>query len=93
MDSTPRAESVENLLEIGRGLVAAKKALPHGEFLDWIEQEFHWHRSTAWRLMNAYENHITDVKQLWGHDPNDAPAQHLLAPKKNGGFQHRCFLQ
>ena len=63
--------TVHNLLEIGKELTLAKESLPHGEFSNWIETELGWNRSTAIRLMRAYRNRITDVKQIWGN-PNDA---------------------
>jgi len=59
--------TVQNLLEIGKELTLAKEALPHGDFEDWVETELAWNPSTARRLMEAYRNRITNVKEIWGN--------------------------
>ena len=44
-------QSVEAVLEAGGLLKEAKDALPHGAFLDMIERDLPFKRSTAFRLM------------------------------------------
>jgi hypothetical protein len=48
--ATVRA-TVEGTLKMGRALMAAKRALPHGEFTKMIERELPFTASTAQRLM------------------------------------------
>ena len=43
-------QSVESILKIGHTLIAAKKALAHGEFLKMIEHDLPFDASTAQRL-------------------------------------------
>lgn len=45
--------TVEDIIEIGRELIAVKERLGHGRFLDWIKVEFEMERSTAQNLMNV----------------------------------------
>ncbi|KKK66329.1 hypothetical protein LCGC14_2965200 [marine sediment metagenome] len=47
--------SVEDIIEIGRELTAAKKTLGHGHFLPWIDAEFGMSDQTARNLMNVHE--------------------------------------
>jgi hypothetical protein len=44
-------EAVKGFLNLGRRLLAAKKALPHGEFLEMIEHDLPFTASKAQRLM------------------------------------------
>jgi hypothetical protein len=43
------------VIEVGRQLVTAKEALPHGEFGLWLQQEFDWTDRTARNCMSVYE--------------------------------------
>lgn len=47
--------SAEDIIEIGKDLIAVKDRLPHGSFLPWIEQEFGMSRFTANRFMAVAE--------------------------------------
>jgi hypothetical protein len=49
--------SKHDLLDIGKELVAVKERLEHGQFTDWIEQEFGMSMRTAQRFMNVYETY------------------------------------
>ncbi len=42
-------------IETGRLLVEAKKRLPHGQWLPWLQREFSWSESMALKLMHAHE--------------------------------------
>jgi len=58
-----RAERIHNLarvtatgiVQIGRHLTEVKEHMEHGQFLTWIEREFGWSRTTAWRFMEVHE--------------------------------------
>jgi hypothetical protein len=43
--------SLEDIVVIGRELLGAKEALPHGTFLRWLKAEFGWTERTARNLM------------------------------------------
>jgi hypothetical protein len=44
------------IVQIGQYLTEVKERLKHGKFLDWIEREFAWKKSTAENFMLVYEN-------------------------------------
>jgi hypothetical protein len=56
-----RAERIRSLvnvargciIEIGRELIAAKSEVEHGEWLNWLKDEFGWGHATASNYMNA----------------------------------------
>lgn len=45
--------TAEDIIEIGRDLIAVKERLPHGQFLPWLEAEFGMGQSTADRFMQV----------------------------------------
>ncbi len=45
--------SAEDIIAIGRKLAEVKARLDHGRFLDWLDAEFGWRRSTAYRFMHV----------------------------------------
>jgi hypothetical protein len=47
------SRTVEDIIEIGRDLIAVKKSLPHGQFERWIEAEFGMAVRTAQRFIQA----------------------------------------
>jgi hypothetical protein len=47
--------TAEDIVEIGRELVAMKALLPHGRFLPWIDAEFEMGTTSAQRFMQAFE--------------------------------------
>lgn len=47
------SETRMSFIEVGRDLIAVKKALPHGEFTKWIEAEFNMTDKTAQNYMSA----------------------------------------
>lgn len=46
-----KAQTVSNILEIGRRLIEAKAQLGHGQWLKWLEEEVEFSRQTADRFM------------------------------------------
>jgi len=40
------------IIEIGRELIEAKKGVPHGRWLPWLEDEFGWSDRTARNYTN-----------------------------------------
>jgi hypothetical protein len=45
--------TAQDIVEIGRELIAVKDRVGHGNFLPWIEREFRMSEDTAARFMNA----------------------------------------
>jgi DNA N-6-adenine-methyltransferase (Dam)/Protein of unknown function (DUF3102) len=45
----------ENIIEIGRHLVEVRDRIDHGEWLAWINAEFHWSDQTARNFIHVYE--------------------------------------
>jgi gas vesicle protein len=48
-------KTVEDITEVGNDLLAVKEALPHGQFLPWINAEFGWSERTAQNFMSVAE--------------------------------------
>lgn len=57
-----------NSIEIGRCLVEAKAAVPHGEWGNWLERYVDYSQSTANNLMRIYEEYGQPT--LFGHNAN-----------------------
>lgn len=73
-------DAVKFKLEIGKRLIRAKAALPHGEFLPWAERHFHWSRRHVANHMALARNEQR-VSQL----PEDASlrmALEAITPRK-----------
>ncbi|MGF1480731.1 MAG: DUF3102 domain-containing protein [Cyanophyceae cyanobacterium] len=45
----------QNILEIGLSLLEVKQKLKHGNFINWIESEFYWSYSLAYKFMRVAE--------------------------------------
>ena len=46
-------KTVEDIIEIGNDLLAVKDALPHGQFVPWLQAEFGWAERTARNFMSV----------------------------------------
>ena len=69
--------SAEDIIAIGRKLAEVKARLGHGQFLDWLNAEFGWHRSTANRFMQVAETFSdSEMSQIATFAPS---ALYLLA--------------
>lgn len=47
------AQTAENIIEIGKTLLEVKEKLPHGEFLNWLENDVNYSKSTAYNFMKV----------------------------------------
>lgn len=47
------AQTAENIIEIGKTLLEVKENLPRGEFLNWLENEVNYSKSTAYNFMKV----------------------------------------
>ena len=69
--------TAQDIIEIGKRLIAVKALLPHGAFIDWLEAEFGWHRATANRFIQvAQQFGDKDLSQIATFDVS---ALYLLA--------------
>ena len=48
-------KSIEDIIGIGNDLLAVKEALPHGQFVPWLQAEFGWAERTARNFMSVAE--------------------------------------
>jgi hypothetical protein len=53
--------TAQDIVEIGRELIAVKDRVGHGNFLPWIEREFRMSEDTAARFMNVARNMATQI--------------------------------
>lgn len=64
------------IVRIGQRLTEVKARLKHGQFLEWIEREFAWGRTSAWGFMQVYDKFkCSDFE----HMEIDASAMFLIA--------------
>jgi hypothetical protein len=55
------SRTAEDIVEMGRKLIAVKDHVGHGNFLPWIEREFGMSGDTAARFMNVARNMATQI--------------------------------
>lgn len=58
--------ALEGAIEIGRRLTEAKEMLPHGEWGDWLREEFEYSQPTASRLMTLFREYGSAQGSLFG---------------------------
>ncbi|MBF0453889.1 MAG: DUF3102 domain-containing protein [Magnetococcales bacterium] len=69
--------TAEDIIEIGHELLAVKGALPHGQFVEWLQAEFKMSLSTAQNFMNVYKRFGKSTKIV---DFNPSVIYELSAP-------------
>ena len=57
------AQTAENIIEIGRTLLEVKENLPRGEFLNWLENDVNYSKSTAYNFMKVAKE-FPDFQQV-----------------------------
>ena len=53
-----KAQTVQNIIEIGKRLKSAKELLPHGEFQNWLKSEVEFSKSTAYNFIKIAEEYL-----------------------------------
>jgi hypothetical protein len=48
-------KTVEDIIEVGKDLLAVKETLEHGHFLKWLRAEFGWSERTAYNFISVAE--------------------------------------
>jgi hypothetical protein len=71
---------VEDVIEIGRHLTKAKAIVGHGNFGNWIDQEFGWSDRTALNFMHVYEMTLSNPKHVSDLDLPMSALYLLAAP-------------
>ena len=71
--------SAEDIIEIGRDLIAVKESIGHGNFLAWIEAEFGMSRQSADRFRQVAEHYGSKMPIVGNLDPT--ALYELAAPK------------
>jgi hypothetical protein len=56
--------TIENVVDIGRHLVEAKRLCGHGNWLPWLEREFGWSEDTAERYMKLADDRFRKLRNL-----------------------------
>lgn len=72
--------TAEDIIEIGRDLIAVKERLPHGQFLPWLEAEFGMSDETARKMMRVAEVYGPKIQSGWNFPPPTVMYE-LAAPK------------
>lgn len=62
--------TAEDIIEIGRDLIAVKAKLQHGQFLPWIEAEFEMSEAQAQRFMAVAKKFGNQIPQFAGFQPS-----------------------
>lgn len=72
--------TIENIIEVGKELLAVKKALPHGHFLPWLKAEFGWTERTARNFMAVAERFGPKTEMISDLQITPTAAYALAAP-------------
>lgn len=73
--------ALEGAIEIGRRLCEAKELLPHGEWGQWLKEEFEYSQPTASRLMTLYNEYGADQSSLFGAESKYSTLNNLSISK------------
>lgn len=60
--------AAEDIIEIGRNLIAVKAAIPHGRFGSWLDAEFGWSAETAQKMMQVARTFGDQIRNGYGFD-------------------------
>jgi hypothetical protein len=82
-------KTVTNTLKIGQALIEIKEKLDDGQFMDWVNSEFHWHLRTAEKCMAAAR--VFKVEDLEGVDISQTALYELTAPSTPKSAQEEAL--
>lgn len=60
--------TAEDIIKIGQNLLEAKKRLPHGQYISWVQTELGISQPTAWRFMQAVQGKEIKKKSFTVND-------------------------
>jgi hypothetical protein len=90
------AETVRQVIELGRILITFKKRVSHGKWIPFVERNLKFQMRAAQRYMQAAEeyNAMTDLDpaefmaKIWGHKPKQLKDGEQEATDKNDAASH-----
>lgn len=77
IQATVRRTALEGCIEIGRRLVEAKELLPHGEWGQYLKEEFDWSQDRAGQLMKLFKEYGSSQQNLFGAELNSDTYRNL----------------
>jgi hypothetical protein len=72
--------TIEDIIEVGKDLLAVREALPHGQFSPWLAAEFGWTERTARNFMAVAERFGTKTEMISDLTIQPTAAYLLAAP-------------
>lgn len=72
-----RRTALEGCIEIGRRLTEAKELLPHGEWGQYLKEEFDWSQDRANQLMKLFREYGAGQQNLFGAELNSDTYRNL----------------
>ena len=77
IQATVRRTALEGCIEIGRRLVEAKELLPHGEWGQYLKEEFDWSQDRAGQLMKLFREYGAEQQNIFGAELNSDTYRNL----------------
>lgn len=77
IQATVRRTALEGCIEIGRRLVEAKELLEHGEWGQYLKDEFDWSQDRAGQLMRLFREYGAEQQNLFGAELNSDTYRNL----------------
>lgn len=77
IQATVRRTALEGCIEIGRRLVEAKELLDHGEWGQYLKDEFDWSQDRAGQLMRLFREYGAEQQNLFGAELNSDTYRNL----------------
>ncbi len=77
IQATVRRTALEGCIEIGRRLVEAKELLDHGEWGQYLKEEFDWSQDRAGQLMRLFREYGANQQNLFGAELNSDTYRNL----------------
>lgn len=77
IQATVRRTALEGCIEIGRRLVEAKELLPHGEWGQYLKDEFDWSQDRAGQLMKLFREYGAEQQNIFGAELNSDTYRNL----------------
>ena len=77
IQATVRRTALEGCIERGRRLVEAKELLPHGEWGQYLKEEFDWSQDRAGQLMKLFREYGAEQQNIFGAELNSDTYRNL----------------
>ena len=77
IQSNVRRTALEGCIEIGRRLTEVKELLPHGEWGQYLKDEFDWSQDRAGQLMKLFREYGAGQQNIFGAELNSDTYRNL----------------